>query len=312
MCIWCILAKFNQNVSGSGKSWAGSRLIVNPTISYLQLRWQGTNCEAFPASLHVTHKKEHEKEEKMCTVHRNVLGKRARNAKGTPKRAQQRTTKNTKKWISKNMVLVQDAKSKGTVCGVVLYTSIYAMYTTTSKTAYKYTSTQVDKYTSIQIEVVTWTYVLLKGCIWARYMVPVISKLFPMTLVSKEHVSSCNKEKASAGSQNVIKLGSEVTFHQVLQSERFTQLASNLQELWAPLWFDTNDIFLKLPSLKTNTKTHLKLGQKETSSYSKPSIFHLGKLAVSFRDLTSPGPPAAESWGFSEGFFLSQEWIPRI
>lgn len=41
-------------------------------------------------------------------------------------------------------------------------------------------------------------------------MVPVISKLFPMTLVSKEHVSSCNKEEASAGSQNVIKLGSEV------------------------------------------------------------------------------------------------------
>ena len=53
------------------------------------------------------------------------------------------------------MKLVQDAKSKGTVCGVVLYTRIYAMYTTTSKTAYKYTSTQVDKYTSIQIEVVT-------------------------------------------------------------------------------------------------------------------------------------------------------------
>ena len=45
-----------------------------------------------------------------------------------------------------------------------------------------------------------------------------------MTLVSKEHVSSCNKEEASAGSQNVIKLGSEVRIPQVLQSERFTQL----------------------------------------------------------------------------------------
>ena len=41
-------------------------------------------------------------------------------------------------------------------------TSIYAMYTTTSKAAYNYTSTQVDKNTSIQLEVVTWTYVLLK------------------------------------------------------------------------------------------------------------------------------------------------------
>ena len=48
-----------------------------------------------------------------------------------------------------------------------------------------------------------------------------------MSLVSKDHVSSCNKEEASAGSQNGMKLGSEVTFPQVLQSERFTQLASN-------------------------------------------------------------------------------------
>ena len=39
-------------------------------------------------------------------------------------------------------------------------------------------------------------------------------------------------------------------------------------------------------------------------------MFHLGKLAVSFRDLTSPGPPAAESWGFS-GFFSQSGVHPR-